>query len=276
MTDALAEQHSTAMAEHLYPRSVAIVIHDASDTPIEVGSGTCVRIGSRHLVATAAHVLDQVTTLRDVGVMALGLVGNVFNQTPKLVGSGRRGGKRDDQVDLAWLEIEPKAIPSWTTTWKRVFVTLDRIRIDPVSPGAHAYVFGQAADYIKHDTIKGAPYLGLKALPFLTDTIATPAGCSPRDLYVGYPTQMHTAEGMKPLPRAPGLSGSGMWVVNPRKEGVWTPDLAQITAVQQSWYEFEWLRGTPMREWLQLVRDDIPELAPEIVTVHQGDRRSRK
>jgi hypothetical protein len=76
----LAEQHSSAMAEHLNHRSTAIVIHDASDAPISVGSGTCVRIADRHLIATAAHVLDEVKTLRDVGVMAHGPVGPSWNR----------------------------------------------------------------------------------------------------------------------------------------------------------------------------------------------------
>lgn len=257
---------STAMAEHLYPRSVAIVLHDANDVPVSVGSGTCVRIADRYFIATAAHVLDGVARFRDIAIVALvGDVGRVSNQTPNVVGVGRRGGKKVDPVDVAWIEIEPKAIVSWTATWGRAFVTLDRIRIEPVPEGAHAYVFGQPAEYLNPNcTFQGKPLLGLSALPFLTATIPTPEGCQPEDLYVHYPNAMNTAEGAKALPVAEGLSGCGIWVVNPREGGVWTPDRAQLAAVEGSWFEFEWLRGTPMREWLRLVRDDIPELAAEI------------
>jgi hypothetical protein len=252
------------MAAHLDRRAVAVVIHDAHDMPTEVGSGTCIEIGGRHFIATAAHLLDKVSMLRDVGVMALGVLGQVSNATPKVVASGRRGGRDGDHVDVAWLEIKPRAIPSWVETWGRVFVTLDRIGVQPVPPGAHAYVYGQPADYVRLEPVREATFLGLKALPFLTHTIAPPEPHEPDALYFDYPAQMHSAEGVKGMPKAPGLSGSGMWVVNPRADGVWTPDLAQLAAVQGSWLPFEWLCGTPMREWLALVRDDIGELAVEI------------
>jgi hypothetical protein len=106
----------------------------------------------------------------------------------------------------------------------------------------------------------------------MTRTVATPAGQENGgpSLYVEYPREMMTAEGVKQLPRAPGLSGSGLWTVNPRVGGIWTPDMAKLVAIQRSWTEWEWLRGTLIREWLTMIREDLPELAGEIDPVLDG------
>jgi hypothetical protein len=95
--------------------------------------------------------------------------------------------------------------------------------------------------------------------------MAKPAKASPTtDIFVQYPKEAYTEAGMKALPAAPGLSGSGMWLLNDEQRGLWTPDHAQLIGIETGWLEFEYLRGNPIREWLQMVREDIPELAPEI------------
>jgi hypothetical protein len=54
----LAEQHVLAMLAHLRGRTVAIAVVNGQEQAIPIGSGTCVRIGRRFLVATAAHVVE--------------------------------------------------------------------------------------------------------------------------------------------------------------------------------------------------------------------------
>lgn len=67
------------------------------------------------------------------------------------------------------------------------------------------------------------------------------------------------------MPEAPGLSGSGLWTVKPKKDAIWSPDHAQLVAVQRSWSENKrYLRGTLVREWLKMLREDIPSLASKI------------
>jgi hypothetical protein len=256
---------SRAMMEHLIPRSVAIILHNEEDTLGGLGSGTPIQIGGRYFAATAAHVLDDVE-ITQVGVVALGgRVGKWSNATPKLVGWGRRGGKPTDAVDIGWLEIKPQAIEHMTTEWGRQFVTLDRVSLDPVPPEAAMYVFGAPGELTSEREIQGRPYVGLQALPYLTRALRLQgSGVAEHDLYVEYLSEMQSEEGTKPMPSAEGLSGSGLWRVNPNPGGIWSPDRAQLVAVQRTCSPGKYLRGTLMRDWLGMLREDLPELAPEI------------
>src|SRR5205814_576167 len=86
--------------------------------------------------ATVAHNFDEVTELRQVGVIALGgPVGRFSNQTPRLAGWGRRN---TDGLDLGWLEIMPAAVPELISTWGRAFVTFDPFGLDPGPTGSGA------------------------------------------------------------------------------------------------------------------------------------------
>ncbi len=255
----IAQKHADAMSEHLHRRSVAVILHDANDKPIGVGSGTCIEVGGRHFIGTASHVLENVTAARDIGVMAFGEVGELWRRTPKVVGWGRRGGELADAVDVGWIEIDPRAVPSWIDIWKRVFVPLERISTRHVPAQAHAYVFGQPGEFLRHDALPdGSPILGLKPHPYLTETIAPPVTGSPSDVYLAYPREMQTAAGARQAPEAPGMSGSGVWLVNSSATRVWSPDRAELVAVQRTWREYEYLRCSPMLAWLEMLREDIP------------------
>lgn len=72
--------------------------------PSAMGSGTCIRIGGRYFIATAAHVI----------------MGRRFSQhfvlTPKLsnwslriVGGNVRGGGQGEYLDIGWLELHGRA-----------------------------------------------------------------------------------------------------------------------------------------------------------------------
>jgi hypothetical protein len=261
------EQHSRAMMDHLIPRSVAILVHDDEDDPVGIGSRTPIEIGGRSFVATAGHILDGVALSR-LGVIGLGSpVGKWDNRTPCLVGRGHRGGGDGDAVDIGWLEIDPRAVPFLTSKWERKFVPLDRMNLAPVPLDAAVYVFGAPAELTRQTQADGRPRFGVRALPFMTRVILPKGPGAEHDVYLEYTREMMTTEGPKPMPKALGLSGSGIWRVNPTANGVWSPESAQLVAVQQSWLEYEYLRGTLIRDWLMMLREDIPALAAEIDTV---------
>jgi hypothetical protein len=262
----LIEQYTGAMKEHLYRRSVVLLLGDPRDsTSPGTGSGTCVQIGGRYLIGTAAHNLDDVNEAIQVGVAALGEIGKCSRQTPRVVGWGRRGGGDFDRLDLAWLELEPRAMPHWIPEWNRTFVTLDRISLIQPSLGRAAYLLGQPHDYRRDKAIAGVPTVGLHPLPYMAAVLSpqSPEEAA-RDVLMYYPSEMSSAEGRKSAPDPHGLSGCGLWMVNAEEGGVWTPDRAQLVGIQISARPQEWLRGNLMREWLRLVRDDIPDLRAEI------------
>jgi hypothetical protein len=264
----LSEYHARAMMEHLGPRSVALILPNSNDRPDEVGSGTCVQISDRYLVATVAHNFDDVD-LRQIWVTPLGTrPGMASRDTPHCLRWGRRGG-RSELLDIGWLEIEPAAISTWCSMWERAFVTLERFSIAPIPIRSDAFLLGQPAKYVKyepHGPVNGEPFVGLMAFPFLTRTVERPDSepADSQNVYLEYPESMFTAEGVRPTPDPEGLSGSGMWLVNPKTNGLWTPDAAKLVAVQECAPKRRWLRGTPIRAWLQMVREDIPDLAFEI------------
>jgi len=252
--------HANAINEHLTRRSVALLLSTAG---IHVGSGTCIKIGSRHLIATVAHNLEGLTDFGQVGVAAFGAPG-FSNQTPKVVGWGQRGGSAD-QLDIAWLEIHPGAVEPWARQWNRIFVTLDRVNVAPIPAQRHVSLLGQPAASVKQDKFQDQPRLALSPLPYSGLTISKPEGDpTTTDIFVEYPKAAYTEHGLKELPVAEGLSGSGLWLLNDEQPGLWTPEHAQLVGIQNAWSKFKYLRGNRIRDWLKMVREDIPELASEI------------
>lgn len=259
--DELSEHHAFAMRDHLHHRSVALLLEDEAGQVTEVGSGTLIEIGGRCFVATVAHNFDN-RQMRQVGVCPYGDVGHYSHLTPKNIAWGRR-----DDSDLGWIELHPNSATSMQP-WGSVFVPLDRIRVAPMGKDQPMYLLGQPSEFIKSLTIQGKPVVGLRALPIFVPTVDVQAGGDPaRDIYLMYPERLPTTHGTMELPRAFGLSGSGIWAVNPRSDGFWSPDMAQLVAIQRSWREWEWLRGTYVSEWLLMVKEDVPELASLIEPV---------
>jgi hypothetical protein len=254
--------HAAAINEHLTRRSVALLL--STGNGIDVGSGTCIKIGSRHLIATVAHNLEGLTDFRQVGVAALGAHG-FSSHTPKVIGWGQRGGGRADKLDVAWLEIHPGAVEPWARQWSRIFVTLDRVNVAPVPAQRYVSLLGQPAASVKKDQFQDQPRFDLSPLPYSGLTIAKPEGVPPTtDIFIEYPKAAYTEHGLKDLPVAQGLSGSGLWLLNNEQPGLWTPEHAQLVGIQNAWSEFKYLRGDRIQDWLEMVREDIPDLASEI------------
>lgn len=264
----LAEYHATAMMEHLLPRSVALILHTPEDRPKSIGSGTCVKIGQRHFVATCAHVLHDVE-LRDVGVLPLAKSAPMDNRTPRLARMNYRGGRDDDPVDVGWLEITPDAVPWVERQFGRLFVTLDRFGVAPVAPLSHASLLGVPCEYLDPiETTDGKLSIMLQAFPFTTHTIPPPSARPMRDLYLDYQDVMFSPDGMRDAPHPHGLSGSGLWVLNEGPDRLWTPDHARLVGIENAWCKADrYLRGNPIRDWLELLRSDLPEVASEIDAV---------
>ena len=258
----ITNQSSRAMMEHVQRRSVGLVIDD-DHRPGGIGSGTCVQIGDRHFIATAAHVVAGVDLSR-FAIVSLGLRAFTRN-TPKLAGHGWRGGGDNDPRDVGWLEIVPGAVPDFVGIYQRIFVTLERFDFSPVPVGSPAYVLGTPWDYRKEVGTARDPIHLFEPLPYLTRVVEPPDGAAPEgELFLEYPREMLTERGTKPLPKAPGLSGSGFWTVNASATNLWSPDHAKLVGIEHSWCQWEYLRGGGLREWLVMIREDVPELSPHI------------
>lgn len=100
------------LQEYVSNRSVALLL-GSDDGALDLGSGTCVKIGTRWLMATAAHNVDGA------------------EQQLEIVPAGDRGAQRlhllrmgkATAVDVAWLELDARECASSRLR----FVALDQI-----------------------------------------------------------------------------------------------------------------------------------------------------
>lgn len=247
-----------ALVRHLDERCVGLIGFQG-DTPVEIGSGTCVTIGGRFFVATAAHVIEDYANA-DIFI--------VHTRTPKpaeqrvpIIGRGLRGGKSVDPVDVAFLEISGES----ATTIGKTFVPLERLEpFCPDLPRDLALVYGYPSEKIDPELLQQRK-VRLQPLGYMTPTI-DPASLSRDrnfDVYLAYPAagnQVTTGEELDKLPAAPGISGGGIWAAHVNEPGLWSPDKCKLIAIERSWLKYEWVRGTQIQHWLDLVAAEIPEL----------------
>ena len=277
MRDHLFEQQSEAMLKHVEDRAVAILTADEQGRYGGHGSGTCIRIGERFLIATAAHVVADVP-LERLGVLMWRGWGQIV---PRVLGRGVRGGGDDDLLDIAWLEIPAP----FAAMAPRLWVPLDRLDLLPQAPRTYAFAYGAPEEQSREVSLQGRPAFAFNPMGFASKTISRTTGAKvpadwDYDVFLDYPdAPRHEVPDhwLKRVPRAGGMSGCGIWTVRPTSAAVWSPEYAGLAAVQHSWHSEErWLRGTLIRHWLEMVREDIPALAPEIDAHLRGERVGTK
>lgn len=258
-----------ALIRHLEKRTVAIVSFDG-DTPSEIGSGTCIKIEGRYLVATAAHVISKVS----VGDIVLVPTGgpNPVSHRPRVIGRGTSGGELNDDVDVGWLEIHPDDVQML----RKDFDPPDRI-VSGIQhlPDDLALLCGYPGELIPKDLLE-RKFLGVQPVGYYTTTIGTSNWPLPSkqefDIYLDYNTQdAVSTDGEKiKMPDAPGFSGGGIWAAhaNVQKDTIWSPSAASLIAIDRSWFkEKQWARGTQIQHWLRLIDQDLPMLSSSIANI---------
>jgi hypothetical protein len=240
--------HNKAILDHLQEIGVAIVgVRDGE--PHAIGSGTCIKIGPHFLIATAAHVIEEYPDDK------LMLITQQERQewTPRIIGRGV-----DRTFDVAWLEIHPEVAPEL----RKQFVAVDRL----LPRQSHlnndlVIVYGFPAQRVQlHREERG---IGVQSICFSSQTLdeaQRPAEADPlRDTYVEYPE--HDLFGPDGAPMvgipAPGLSGGGIWTAEVNKDGIWSPQACRLIAIEHSWAEWKYVRGTQIQHWLALVNRDF-------------------
>lgn len=247
----IAAQITSAFTHYLDQRTVA-VIGMREGVPYEQGSGTCVEVGGRYFIATAAHVVRQYANAD------IWLIVTHGRQTtpPPIIGRGLRGGGERDPVDVAWLELgadTARAIP-------RHFVPLRQLRGDmgrEIAGGA--YVYG----YPTSRTEKSPNLLSVQAVGFLTTPTWDEKGDPATDIFLEYPRENRTdVHGRRvSQPDEPvGMSGGSIWTLNVNAKGVWSPEDARLVGIEHAWREWRWVRGTQIHHWLSMLAEDLPGL----------------
>jgi hypothetical protein len=252
--------------EYLCKRSVIIVGHDAGE-PISHGTGVCVEIAGRYLIATAAHhflnpASDSLLFLPDLPREAPGT-----DVAFRPMVSGYRGGGPSDALDIAWMEVSPTSLRGLA----KEFVPLARLApLAPLAPGDRVFVYGYPEEPVRSEAADGQGVHGFKSIGYATIVVdpdarlLAPPPNVDVDTFISYPHEVNdqSPEGwLRTVPPPAGMSGAGVWRINWREGGGWTVEELQLGALQHAWHKgAECLRGTRIAHWLKMVVEDLPEL----------------
>jgi hypothetical protein len=253
---------------HVSDRSVGLLIRENADR-LEVGSGVCVQIGGRYFVATVRH------NIQDDDGNDLRLSDAEVRPRGEKWGEGlrvERAGRSPD-LDLAWLELDPKSLPLPNLH----FVTASEIAClrdeDDLQP---CFLQGYPAAVVEGPAeAKGRPLL--ESAPLLTLSVAAARRKGPPEpgtFTVEWPP--HDGSLDKFLPRPHGVSGGGVWLFSKFQDhDVWSPERSRLVGLACKWREQDKEEVVVRIElWLELVASQIPEVRGEIKTILEQIRET--
>jgi hypothetical protein len=249
---------AVTLHEYASNRSVALLV-GAGRPDAYVGSGVCIRIASRLLVATAAHNLVDLDP-KDLIIFGRG---ERFGQPLKVLHIGSSVPKNKE--DVSWLELDP----SGSLPPRLKFVGLDQIGcFDDQEDSQSYFLQGYPAEAVE-DASSQRPLLESDGLVSLS--IPRSKRQSPHldgiDIAVEYPP--HDGSLAKAgLPKPHGISGGRLWVV-PRFADhlVWSAEQAKLVGIQRAWWRAEQEAvATRIECWLKMVANEIPDLRDEIMS----------
>lgn len=246
------------LTNYVSGRSVALLLRSSLGS-LEVGSGVCVRIGNRYLVATVRHNLQD-DKGKDLQISDLEVRprGEKYGEPLKVQRMGL-----SPNLDLAWLELDPEA----SKRPHLAFVTTDHIAFlqeeDDHQPCFLVGYPAQMAD--KPSDAQQRPLLASAGV--LTLSIAPKRRQSPGDygtFAIEYPTHDRSLDDSLPLPH--GVSGGGVWLFPGFADHlVWSPERARLVGIAKSWWK-DCREEVALRVecWLKLVANQIPEVGEEV------------
>jgi hypothetical protein len=259
--------------------SVAIVPVLPADTDEELltldviaqGSGTCIRIGGRFFVATAAHVVAKFPVTRYAVLTPI-----TSDQVLKVIAGGRRGGGPRDDLDVAWLELSGRAAAAAGRSF------LDLGRLAPYCDGADEAlcIYGAPTERRVGGTKKGLPSFTAVASMWETRAMtAEQVGDVDRKsrIHVEWPRVVrgHNNESYA-YPEPHGISGGAVWSLNTKSQAdAWRPEHMQLIGIEfavQRARGYRYLIGQQIHVWLEMLAEDVPELAPSILAHLAGAR----
>jgi hypothetical protein len=247
------------------------VFADASccETLPKRGTGTCIQIGGHYLVATAAHIFEEMPATYQAAVFCLTESGSTVWPTSRPL---IRGGV-DGFVDVAFLELDAGV----AITIGRSFIqlgSLDPFYREATSDLAFLYGYPWPVEILEEGTT-GKERVGLATVSDMTGFLVTSSQQENEryDLRVRYtrpfesgappPGRVHRL----PVPR--GLSGGAVWAMT----GTGQDARLRVVGTVRAWCETEhWLQCDRIGYWMQLVADERPDTRAEIEALLTGAR----
>ena len=232
--DAVSRQVENATVDVLHEftkaRSLPILLGDMSNP--EIATGTCLRVGGRFFVSTVAHATAE---YRDDQIWIVHARNREAQERIPLL---QRFERIADGVDLALLEISADS----ARISQREFATEGAFGDPPRGPGRHIlHIHGYPAQFVSAGELKRQRlrYGGVSftTLPMSLDDYPERADPS-RDVAFAYLESGRRVEDERslPLPDPGGLSGAGIWSLDPNARGpLLGAHNARWVGIQRAW-----------------------------------------
>jgi hypothetical protein len=243
-------------------RGMTYRLIDQTDTS-KGGTVIAINIGKRYFLATAAHVLSKnhkyKIVLRNKMVQPLD-----YFQSLKI----------NTDADVGLLEIPKKnkhLIDTWVTV-SDICTDFDQHKKNDVVivgyPGQ--YISAHRKQITKQDILEVQICSTLAYLSFTLPPERWPSdglehnSVAGRDIFIDFdpdgdmfispPDSVDiTSEKSLKCPKLSGMSGGGIWLLRSKEGKIWQPDV-KLIGIQYSVYEKgNWIRGSLIKSWLQLV-----------------------
>jgi hypothetical protein len=231
----------SSLAEYLKDRIVSL----------GVGTGNLLKVGNRSFIVTCRHVATD--------FFRLAFTAAILRDNYRIPKDHLRvAAQTDDKIDIAVIEIDGSYIARGSFTL---------VDVEPVSDFS-TYDFSKSNIILSGYPIDIAQRDDQGLLYRVPMTFMTRPHRSIQQtadyLYCEYPTATEVLENPSGrelrLPAAGGLSGSFMLEVSEfegTKYDLWQPSVARVLAVQQSWNESSWVKGSNVKHLIALLRDQL-------------------
>ena len=244
------------MINYVSDRSAALLLSTSPGT-LSIGSATCLCIGGRYLLATAAHNIDDIRD--DSGIRVLPRGRNDHPGIPIL--SRSHPGDEAFGHDVAWLELEADGVLSSDL---KCFGLEDLKCYQSHAPTMPFLLQGYPAAEVEVNGNTISPL----SLGLMTISLEPGGG---EVFAVEYPPQSKEDIGLE-LTHPEGISGGGIWLESRfQDELIWAPVQSTLVAIATTWEESAArLSGVGIEHWLGLVAQDFPDLRQLIALTLRG------
>lgn len=243
------------------------------------GTGTLFRIGDRHFVLSAAHVLDYpgifsvpyCTSVCDEGSpLLLNMVKIVSSPLPPGADKFDIDMRDADPFDIAVAELHPDSATKLEPYWR--FAQLQEL--DVFSPSVEGSYFVLGFPVERTSTDFAARSSDTKALSYSTELHNGSRDDRDKeaDLLLAYPRQNQTFGGQIVIaPNPKGISGCGIWRLARQDKLIddWHDSDVRLVGIEHRWRSaHRYLVGTAVRHAIRLIYNRYQDLHPSMDIVY--------
>lgn len=248
----------SALSDHFLNHSIVIWQISPSGEP-SVGSGTCVEIGNRLFVATAAHNFKD---LQNGGRVVLFSGRGSTLIRLKEVGHNYLSYGAPKTLDVAWVEINQDSAAQSN------LLGIPLRSIAPYHSLDESYysITGIPSERSKIDIENKQARVTLLPIIYYTHAASKP-GVADADLFLNYPIgSVNTENQLVPTDDPYGMSGGGIWYTPPMDVSqVWSLAAYPLVGIVVSFLpQSRQICGLQMHRWLSLLHKDHPELSKHL------------